>query len=567
MDPKILQAIYHDRPFKTRNADEFDLSEILQLFVNPLGGLTTPFDYENSIIKGRMGSGKTMYLRANHAYHLYGILPALQNQDAVILPVLIRLSDFQHINEPADIYRAVIIKIIEELCGIYEYLQDVRNLGRIHMGMKMLSADPRYERKLSGALRQLMSLGADEYVERLTNEIGTKGEAKPQFFTLSAEFKRTTFTEVKQKPNPGIKDIENCYKNLFGDADTKLLLLIDEAGALDKRFFRGDENTSFFEILMNQFRTAQFVRTKIALYPNSYSDILTETRYGDVIALEENVYDPAGYEALRKRTLEIVANYISELNEAAFPPSDVFEVSPGAYGDVIEQLIYASNGNLRRLIQVLDAAMNAAYTAHNGLGRVTLEHAISALKRNSNTVEAQYSPIDQEFLETLIKVCKSRSTFRFQFPYMGPVLSKYTTKSQEFNLITILELGTGRRGTTYAFDYSFCVCHDIPTHYLRGTEKIDKARSLSEGEWIARVTTISQDVIEQANIPGKLEGTLEFVKGTVGFARGDDGHEYFAQITSVIETDRGKSFVLGKRIRFYPTKIGDTLHAVAIEML
>ena len=56
------------------------------------------------------------------------------------------------------------------------------------------------------------------------------------------------------------------------------MLLIDEAGSLDRQFFKGANNDSFFEILMNQFRTASYIRTKIAIYPNSYQDILTEER-------------------------------------------------------------------------------------------------------------------------------------------------------------------------------------------------------------------------------------------------------------------------------------------------
>ena len=162
---------------------------------------------------------------------------------------------------------------------------------------------------------------------------------------------------------------------------------------------------------------------------------------------------------------------------------DIFEVSKKKiYGDGIEQLIYASNGNIRRLIQLLDASMSAAYLEHEGHGKVLIEHALNALNSHSNTVEAQYTELDKDFLSSLMKVCKSRSTFRFQFPSMSPVLSKFTTKSQEYNLINILEIGSGRKGTTYAFDYSFCVHHDIPTHYLRNTEKIEKNRSLSEGE-------------------------------------------------------------------------------------
>ena len=152
----MTQEVYIKRPFKTRNADEYELSEILQLFVNPIHGLTTPFDYENTIIKGRMGSGKTMYLRANHAYHLYAILPALEKKDPIILPVLIKLSDFQHIHDPSTIYRAIVVKIIEELSSIYEHLQNSVNLGRIHLGMKMLSTDQRYAQKMKHTMKQLI---------------------------------------------------------------------------------------------------------------------------------------------------------------------------------------------------------------------------------------------------------------------------------------------------------------------------------------------------------------------------------------------------------------------------
>ena len=62
-----MEDIFKTRPFKVRNADEYNLENILNLFVSPTQGLTTPFDFENTIVKGRMGSGKTMYRRANHA--------------------------------------------------------------------------------------------------------------------------------------------------------------------------------------------------------------------------------------------------------------------------------------------------------------------------------------------------------------------------------------------------------------------------------------------------------------------------------------------------------------------
>lgn len=78
-----LEQVYASRPFKSRNAEDFELNQVLDLFVNPSSELVNPFDYENIIVKGRMGSGKTMYLRANYAFHLYSIVPSLINGDAL----------------------------------------------------------------------------------------------------------------------------------------------------------------------------------------------------------------------------------------------------------------------------------------------------------------------------------------------------------------------------------------------------------------------------------------------------------------------------------------------------
>lgn len=51
-----LENVYHSRPFKIRNADEFDIENILDLFIDPTDGLNSPFDFTNSIVKGKMGS-------------------------------------------------------------------------------------------------------------------------------------------------------------------------------------------------------------------------------------------------------------------------------------------------------------------------------------------------------------------------------------------------------------------------------------------------------------------------------------------------------------------------------
>lgn len=567
-----MNDLFLSRPFKTRNADEYDLKNILNLFVSPIDGLSTPFDYENTIIKGRMGSGKTIYLRANLAYYLYNLVPNLKDDNAeLILPILIRLNDFQHLSVAEDIYRSIIIKVVEELTSIYLILQDAQNLVNLHKGFSNLSHDLINSTKLSTSIKHLAKLGCDEYIERVTTDLGLSTSIKPKFFDLSAQWKKTNLVELKKKSNPGIKDIEDCYKNLLENREGKILILIDEAGSLDKCFFQENKTSSFFEILMNQFRTASFIRTKIAVYPNSYSDMLTETRYGDVIKLEDSITDERGYEKFRQKVYRIIENYINPHSEKTqkFKPTNIFDIKKGRSitGDCLEQIIYASNGNMRRLIQLLDLSMNTAYKEKNCAKKINKAHVFETLKEHAENAESLFTEPEKDFLNNIISVCKARGSYKFIFPNMSPILYKYTSKSQEYNIINIDQLGSGRKGTTYRFDYSYSVLKDIPTHYIHDSERINRERSLANGRWINRIAQISDELVEQAALPGKLEGNIEYIQKDAGFIKGDDENTYFFTKSNVIESDKNKSLILGKRVRFYPTNLDETKFAFNLEIL
>jgi len=565
-----MKKIYEKRPFKIRNADEYDLKQILSLFVSPLTGLTSPFDFENNIVKGRMGSGKTMFLRANHAYHLYNLVPRIIENTELILPVFIRLSDFQHIKEPSKIYNAIIIKIVEELSSIYLDLEDAKVMAKIHQGIQGLPNVLFSERKLSNTLSQLSRLGSEEYIERISSELGIGGGVKAKFLELSAKYKKEHLQEFKKKVNPGVKDIEEAYKNLIEDQEGKILLLIDEAGSLDRQFFKGANNDSFFEILMNQFRTSSYIRTKIAIYPNSYQDILTETRYGDVVKLEENIFDPDGYKSFRKKSISLITNYFSvDEDEDYIPASKIFELKEKEeFGDCLEQLINGSDGNIRRLIQLLDTVMNVAYSEHNGDGNINLDHAMNALKDHSHQTEGIYTQPDQEFLSTIQQTCKARGAYKFQFPNMSITLNKFTSKSQEHNLLKIIEMGTGSRGNTYAFDYCYCLAHDIPTHRIENSGKISKDRSLLNGKWITRTAKISEELLKHAIIANKITGAIDFISGDAGFIKGNDDLLYYFSKMFIIEEDKEKTLYSGKEVRFIPVIFGENnLMAQSIEVL
>jgi hypothetical protein len=563
-----MEDLFKKRPFKTRNADEYNLTDILSLFVNPITGLSSPVEFENSIIKGRMGSGKTMYLRANYAYHLFNLVPRLMQKEELILPVFIKLSDFQNLKEPSEIYRSLIIKIVEELSTVYLKLQDAKSMANIQLGMKRIKNDLYFEEKLKSTADQLLKLGSEEYIQKINLEFGLEAKMSYKFLEASAHFKKNQILEIKQKKNPGINDIVLAYETLLKDSDGKILLLIDEAGSLDKTFFRSDAGESFFEIFMNQIRTTDFVRTKVAIYPNSYSDILTETRYGDVVALEENIDDYRSYSAFRLRVNGIIENYLNvDYEKPQIKMSDIFECENIENGDCIEELINGSGGNYRRLIQLLDSSMNESYIKNGGLQKVNHLDAISTLKSHCEGIVGLYGELDKEYIFNLAKVCKTRGTYRFKYANNAQILYKYMTKSQEFNLVKVVDAGSGRKGTTYAFDYSFCVYRDIPTHYIEGTEKVNKTRSLQGGTWIVRVTNINKEIIDQTEIPNKLEGEITFLNSGKGFVHGEDNEDYFFNDQYIIESDKGKMIWAGKKLRFNPTMIGDSKMATEIEVL
>lgn len=565
---KILK-IYYSRPFKVRNADEYDLENILDLFIDPTQGLNNPFYFENSIIKGRMGSGKTMYLRANHAYYLYTLVASIIDESSLVLPVYIRLSDFQHISDPIQIYNAFIVKIIEELSSIYISLQSATRLAQIHNGVMNLPQNIMItDSKLSSLFSELKKLTAQEYIQKIQKELGFEGKTKPQFFEASAYYKKTEAVEIKEKRTPGISDVQIAYEKLLKSSNGKIILLIDEAGSINKSFFKETDQPSMFEILMNQLRTCEFIRTKIAIYPQSYSDILTETRYGDVVNLQEDITDEQGYLSFTNRAVSLIEKYISKAIDEPTNLNDIFDDNDKEdEGYVLEQIINASSGNMRRFVQLLDLSMIEAFNENQGKGKANVNHALSALKQHALSMERLFNDLDKEFLSSLVTTCRSRATYKFQFPNKAPILWKFISKSSEYNILSILESGTGRRGTIYSFDYAFCVYNEIPTHYIKDTERIDKTRSRKRGNWIEKVTKISEELIKHASLPGKLEGDIIWINNDRGFLKGEDGNEYYWSRSNVIADDESKPIIHGKRVRFYPIKLEDVFMARDIEII
>ena len=573
METTNLYDIYISRPFITRNADEYDLENVLDLFVDPTDGLSGPFDFSNSIIKGKMGSGKTMYLRANYAYYLYTLVPCLLDDSEIILPAYIKLSDFQHLHDPQEIYCSILIKIIEEIVYAINHLKSADELARLHKGACSINGLWTTDEVLSDILIKLKTYNCEDYVKTVSNGLSVKGTLAAKFANVCSDYSKNEIVQIKEKGTPTFEDVVHTCEKLILPFKGKLLLLFDEVGSIDKRFFNKTKNNdSLFETLMNQLRTLSYIRTKLAIYPKTQSDILRETRYGDVVSLEENInLDTEKYTAFISKTTSLIEKYIEKSSGQKINTEELFDISVENQS-MLEQLINASDGNMRRLVHLLDLAMNESFKRHGGKDKVSFDDVINALKRQGESLESNTSEKNKVLLDNIINVCKARKTFKFTFPNKSNTIDKFTSNSNEYNIIYVLESGNGRKSTLYAFDYAFCVYKDIPTHYIKNTNKVDKTRSFKTGDVISKTTKLDDDLLLQSNIPGKILGVVTYM-GTSnasgsGFITGVDGIQYYFSISNIIQSDRKKELYLNCEVRFNPVQMSkDLLVASNIELI
>lgn len=90
---------------------------------------------------------------------------------------------------------------------------------------------------------------------------------------------------------------------------------------------------------------------------------------------------------------------------------------------------------------------------------------------------------------------------------------------------------------------------------------MDKSRSRVTGDFIKKITKISDNLIEQAILPNKIEGEIVYLnkENISGFVKDDNAQEYFINRDEVIIDDRSNMFRIGKRIRFIPIKLDSNL--------
>lgn len=564
-----IEDVVMKRPFKIRNADEFADQSVLELFIDPTSGVSGPFDFGNEIIKGKMGTGKTMYLRANYIYYLSILVPSMIEGAELVLPIYIKLSDYQNVDNPEQIYFKIIIRMIHEILNTSERIKSATELAMLHTGIRDNTFGVWVDSlKNQEIISRIDKMTSEEYIEQVTTEIKCQGSIGNKFINACGEYGKNQFLELKKKTSPSIEDVVAAYNAILRPINAKLLILFDEVGSINKCFFEERGTASLFETLMNQLRTLDFLRTKIAIYPHTFADILTETRYGDVVVLEDDIYTSSCYDTFLPKAISVAEKYLSSAIGSSVDVEDVFDITKKDMR-LFEQIIYASGGNMRRLVQLLDSTLNECYLRCKATEKANIEDAHNAIIRQAEKMLGLYHGSDSEFLSNLTLACKNRTAYRFRFPYKSPVLLKYTSKSEEFNIIQIREIGSGRRGTIYWFDYSYCVYADIPTHYQYNSEKIARSRSIHEGAWITRITQITDELLLQTSLPGKIEGSITYLNSerTVGFINNGMRDDIFFTRDTIVQSDRHVQLVRGQKVRFIQIVSGKSYSAHEIELI
>lgn len=546
--------------FKIYNADDFNFDQVMDFFVNPLNIETDPFAYENSIIKGKMGSGKTMYLKANYSIYKYCVVESIAKNLPIVIPIYVKLSDYAATKEPEQLYKQILKRLIKELTIAYRDLEKTEKLTKIHHAITKLPSEKLNSGKLSLIDKALIKMNVKEYKEYVKETVGVDGSYEHSYFKASANFEKEKYVEISKDTSADFEMLQDAFESILDKDTDRILFLFDEAGSITSNFFKPQDNLdeSYFMILMNQLRTLNGASTKIAIYPDSDADVLKNIKFGRETLLTNNIYSKDGYDQFRVKILELLERY---LNSVSLKVDEVFDRNSSGYNDSIEQLIFASNGNFRSFIHFTNEVLNFS----NSDNLITKDDVFQQFSRFSDQTLMGLNEADRVFIsKILVGIRSKKSTYRFKYVYQSYKLQKFIDKKDPTSLIRIIDSSAKKHGITYCFNYPFSVGSNIATHYLIGSEGIDYNRSYSTGVWTTRVYSVPKtDTGVEDSI--NLIGNVVFTHNNEWHVLCDNDVTYFLTISNIISAN--KTPEIGDLIEFKPYCIDDKYYCQQAKIL
>ena len=547
----MFRSLYDARPFLTQNADTLNLHQLSDIFIEPTAH--NSFACQNEIVKGRMGSGKTMYLRANYAHHR----PSTLSQDVSILPIYLCLSQLTPAaggDTGAKVYQEILIQMVDEMQKEFENLSSVY----LYHGFT-------YDREaFANASAEVLA-----QIRGMRNYLNDTGSPDQEYRCV-----------------PNFQAVIDAFDRLsapFRDPHLTLLILLDEVGSVYSSFFQsGNGDSSLFEILMNQLRTYAHCSYKIGIYPHHQEDILVGTRYGQMIDLDVDIIG-TDYDAFISKCEQLIHRYVANalrkycsLTTVHVEMGDIFELdsaSSGSSDNMPYELAFAASGNFRRLVHVLDRAMSNAQIRHGGTGRINKHDITTAIKDHAKDLELSYDHDSRTALDNIVALCRQRKCFLFDL-LKGAVLDrKLLFQNTEYQIITEYTPKTEVSGPVYRLDYAYCLYKDIPTniYHLYGQDPHSTQIRTSKPQWITTVIHIPFEYLNRALEQRPLtKGTVDYIvfnEKKEGYIKTENGQAYHFREDDFVNIHTASKIDVGSLVTFLADKIGPDYIARSVNLI
>lgn len=571
-------------PFPFLTADKYSEEQILSLFEIDRASTIRAFSSENSIIEGSYGTGKTMLLKAIYAfYYSRMIVDIAETKKAVVVPVYIKFSDLPHGSE--DLYKELILHIYKRILDtrfeIMNFLEDsnwftkFKNWLQRFTNSGIFFEDKRYSQ-----------LSAETVTERVNEIFKSAGAVGFNWLKqLKVAYETKYETEILKKPSPGILDIENLFESYFSSICKHLLLLIDEVDMLPTSAFSksSSRNYSVYETILNHLKNSQPILYKVAVYPGSESSKQVEgSRIGTRIKLGFNVKDREDFSAARDFFYRILKSYLSFCAKQDVDPKNFFHIefsdSPAQYsrrikrvdkqdyGDALEQLVFGSNGIVRRFIKLAGDSMFEVIKRKNSDFTVSKSDIFEAMKNFGKELIDRLQENERALLDLIAFFCIQKNVFRYRVPGSEEVFYKLHDRTKQDNVLYPIpdQLASGSTNI-FEFDYCYCLYRKIPTHFYLNAEKVSRSRSLVNGKWITTAADIPKNTI---NLDAKLDGEIKKYNhhGGWGFISYLENKDLFFHRINVIPL-RDKEIKQGAKVSFKIGKNDKGECAIDIEVM
>ena len=521
-------------PFRNISAEDISENDILNIFVFNDDLYLDVFDIKNSVIRGEKGTGKTMLLKAIYSFYNYKLLIDFNKSNRIsCIPIFINLSLYNQINDDNELYRRIILAIIEEMINFHKIIDKIQfNESWFDKFVKWIKDffidNPEIQEEYE-------NLSAESVKEIFSKKNVLSAQLSTEIASISAQIEEYYQRELVKDKFIGVSNIKKIFDRYLSDYADNILILFDEVSSLDKAFFQGNnEDNSTYIKLINQLRTTSNIYYKMAIYPHHYSDQLEESRYGNSINLQLDVYNPDQLpfnRKLIKRTIESyiksysisgnsydnISSYIevSSIDDNNYEGSEMGNDSNNC-GDAIEQIIFGSRGTYRRIIQICSTSFTLAAKKHleSSELKVTKEIVLEALSDYGKNLYNKFNPNEQQEISNIAKICRKRTRSRFTYPYGTNYLSKFLQKGVQDNIIYLMQAGLGRSASVFEFDYAYCVNSNLTTHLLKHVERAANSRSLTNGNFLTKTAKIDIDALNDAD---KYFGRINHINEKRGF--------------------------------------------------